>query len=156
METKTEETVLRLITADKLHIPFASLEGKLKRLKPKIASGIDLPTGSYQGQRAYARVVIEDQLKSRSMSEAVDEFCTKYPTHAVVLTQMIEDKRSEKETHLYFGMNEGCRLTADDYLGVLNALGLSQAQARNLYGPIMDASNSIARKRAEERSLLIG
>jgi hypothetical protein len=52
-------------------------------------------------------------------------------------------------------MNDGCRLTADDYLGVMANLGFTEAQARNLYEPLIVTSRSISKKRDEERSILI-
>ena len=155
MNEKTESQLLELIATDRLHIPLSSLDGKLKRSKPKLASAIELPVGNYQGQRVYARVVAEDNMKTRGMSEAVTQFCEAYPKPGEVLTQMIEDQRSVRETHLYFGMNAGCRLTADDYLGVMAKLGFTEAQARALYGPLIETSNRIARKRDEERSILV-
>jgi hypothetical protein len=156
MEKSTESQLLELIAADRLDIPVSSLSGKLKRMKPKLADAIELPTGRYEGKRVYARIEIEDRLKARTMSEAVNEFCEAHPSQGQVLTQMIEDKRAVKETYLHFGMHESCRLTADDYLGVMANLGFSEAQARTLYEPLMDASRRIARKRDEERSILIG
>jgi len=156
MKNTTESQLIELIAADRLDIPVSSLSGKLKRMKPKLADAIELPTGRYEGQRVYARIEVEDRMKARTMSEAVSEFCEEYPAQGQVLTQMIEDKRAIKETHLHFGMYEGCRLTADDYLGVMANLGFTEAQARTLYEPLMDASRRIARKRDEERTILIG
>lgn len=52
-------------------------------------------------------------------------------------------------------MQPGCRLTADDYLGVMTNLGFTEAQARNLYEPLIEASRQISKKRSEERSILI-
>jgi hypothetical protein len=155
MVEQLERQLIGLIAADRLDIPISSMSGKLKRMKPKLASVVSLPTGEYQGERVYARIEIEDRLKARTMSEAVDEFCTQYPNPGQVLTQMIEDKRSVSETYLHFGMQQGCRLTADDYLGVMASLGFTEAQSRALYEPLMGASRSIARKRDEERSIML-
>ena len=153
----TETQLLELVAVDRLHIPLSSLDGKLKRMKPKIADAINLPTGEFRGSRVYARIEVDDRLKSRSMSDAVDEYCETYPAQGKVLTQLIEDKRSVSETYLHFGMQPGCRLTADDYLGVMANLGFTEAQARTLYNPLMDTSRRIAKKREDgERSILIG
>ena len=150
-----ERQVIRLNAIDRIEIPISSLSGKLKRMKPKFASSLDIPNGKYAGERVYARVEISDELKARQMKEAVNEFCEENPKYGQILTQKIEDKRSVRETHMYFGVNEGCRLTADDYLGVMSDLGFTEAQARNLYEPLINASRSISRKRLEERSVLI-
>jgi hypothetical protein len=156
MAEQLERQLIGLIAADRLDVPISSMSGKLKRMKPKLARAIELPTGKYQGERVYARVEAEDRLKARTMSEAVDEFCTQYPKYGEALTQIIEDKRSISEIYLHFGMQEGCRLTADDYLGVMANLGFNESSARNLYGPLMETSRQITRKRDEERSILIG
>jgi hypothetical protein len=157
MTQNTETQLLELVAVDRLHIPLSSLDGKLKRMKPKIADAIELPTGEFRGSRVYGRIEIDDRLKARSMSDAVDEYCENYPAQGKVLTQIIEDKRATSETYLHFGMQPGCRLTADDYLGVMSKLGFTEAQARNLYGPLMETSRSISRKREDtDRTILIG
>jgi len=155
MVEQLERQLIGLIAADRLDIPVSSMSGKLKRMKPKLASAVELPRGSFYGDRVYARIEAEDRLKARTMSEAVNEFCEAHPNQGQVLTQMIEDKRSVSETHLYFGVNEGCRLTADDYLGVMADLGFSEAQSRALYEPLMGASRTISKKRYEERSVML-
>jgi hypothetical protein len=155
MNEQLERQLIGLVAADRLEIPISSLSGKLKRMKPKLAAEIELPNGEYSGQRVYARVEVEDKLKARQLKEAVREYCEKYPKKGEILTQMIEDKRSERETHLYFGTLEGCRLAASDYLGVMADLGFSDNQARRLYEPLIDASRKIARARDEERSVIV-
>jgi len=58
---------------------------------------------------------------------------------------------------MYFGMHEGRRLTAEDYMGVMRDLGFSDGVAANLYPELMDISYKMARKRDEtERRILIG
>lgn len=151
-----ERQVIELVAADRFEIPISSLSGKLKRMKPKLAEKIDLPNGSYFGERVYARIEFEDKLKARQMKEAVTEYCERYPEQGEILNQIIEDKRSERETHLYFGVQEGCRLTAEDYLGVMANLGFTETQARNLYEPLINTSRKISRARKEERSILLG
>lgn len=157
MDSKTERQLVQLIATDRIEIPISSMSGKIKRQKPKLAKEIDLNPwqGKYQGERVYGKLVIEDKLKARKISEAVDEFITNYPKPGEILSQMIEEKRSESETHLYFGMNEGCRLTSDDYMGVMKNLGFSEATANGLYSELIDVSRKISRKRKEERSVLI-
>ncbi len=150
-----ERQLIQLNAMDRIEIPISSMSGKLKRAKPKFAQSLDLPNGRYAGERVYARVEFEDKLKARQMKEAVAEFCEEHPTYGEILTQKIEDKRSVRETHMYFGVNPGCRLTADDYLGVMSDLGFTEAQSRALYEPLINTSRKIARSRSEERSVLI-
>ena len=81
--TDIERQIIQLVAADRLHIPVSSMEGKLKRMKPKLAAAIDLDPheGEYQGDRVYARVEAEDRLKARGMKEGVDRFCQEHPKY---------------------------------------------------------------------------
>ena len=152
-----ERRVIELVAADRIFITTSSMDNKLKRMRPKLAQAIDLPENEYSGQRVYAKIEQDDATgKARSMREAVDTFATRYPKYGQILNGLIEETRVAKESNLYFGINPGCRLTADDYLGVMANLGFTEAQARNLYEPLIDSSRSIAKKRNEERSILIG
>jgi len=152
-----EQQLMTLIATDRIEIPISSLSGKLKRGKPKIAHAIELPKSNYVGERVYARTESKDELKARSMKEAVTEFADKYPSHGKVLYGIIAEKRLQKETHMYFGMRDGCRLTSDDYLGVMKNLGFSEQRAEGLYDELMIVSRNIAKKRGNpERSILIG
>lgn len=159
MANDVERQVIELIAADRLDIPISSMSGKLKRMKPKLAGAIDLDpsNGSFQGQRVYARIEAEDKLKARGMQDGIERFEQEFPEQGEVLRRYIEEERSVRETHFYFGVNEGCRLTADDYLAVMTKMGFTESQARNLYEPIIEAGRRISRKREEaERSVLIG
>jgi len=151
-----EREVIALVAADRTYIPVSSMDGKLKRIRLQLAQGISLPSGEYFGERVFARVDDEDQMKARGMKEGIDEFAKRHPTYAAELKGLIEEKRMNRETHLYFGVNQGCRLTADDYLGVMADLGFTEAQARTMYGPLIETSRAIAKKRDEARSVMIG
>lgn len=154
-----ERQIIELIATDRIHIPISSMEGKLKRQKPKIAKEIDLSEhdDNFVGERVYARIETDDTTqKARSMSEAVNRFAEKYSRHGKILKGMIEETRQAKESNLYFGINSGCRLTTDDYLGVLTNLGFSDVRARGLYEDLIAISRNLSKKRDEERSILIG
>jgi len=153
---KLERQVIELIAADRIFITSSSINNKLQKVRPNLAKAIDL-NGNYFGERVYARVETEDCTeKSRTIREAVNDFAERYPRHGKILNGMIEETRDAKENNLYFGINPGCRLTADDYLGVMSNLGFSEAQSRALYTPLIETSRAIAKKRNEERSILIG
>lgn len=155
--TNIERQLIQLIAADRLDIPISSMSGKLKRMKPKLAQEVNFGGDAYEGDRVYARVRVDDATqKARTMSQAIGVFSEQYPRHGAVLQGLIEETRIARETSLYFGVNPGCRLTADDYLGVMSNLGFTENQARSLYIPLMDASRNISKKRDEERSILIG
>ena len=157
--TNTNETlerqILGMIAIDRFHIVASSLDGKLKRRKEKAAEDLELPNGRYNGERVYARTEFEDKLKARTITEAVAEFCEENPKYGEILTKKIEDKRAAKETRIYFGVNPGRRLAADDYLGVMSDLGFTEAQARVLYEPLIGTSRALEKKRDEERSVMV-
>ncbi|HLD12772.1 MAG TPA: hypothetical protein VJB87_04220 [Candidatus Nanoarchaeia archaeon] len=153
-----ERQVIELIATDRIDVPISSMSGKLKRAKPKLAQAIDLAAydGSFKGERVYARVVDEDVEKARGMREGVNEFGKKYPNYGKILEGIIQEKRKDRERHLYFGVNDGRRLTSDDYMGVMRNLGFSEARAESLYQELMEVSRKLSRQRADERSVLVG
>lgn len=154
-----ERQVVELVATDRLSIPIKSMAGKLDRARPKLALDItNNPdfTGYFQGERCYARVDYEDQMKARGMREGIEIFSAHYPRYGAILNGVIEELRAMKETHLYFGMNKGTRITADDYLDVMTNLGFTPTEAEQLYPRLMDISRKLSRKRGEERSVMIG
>ena len=151
-----ERQVIELVATDRAYIPVSSLDGKLKRMRVGLAQKLKVPNGKYVGERVFARVDDDDCMKARGVKEGIEEFARQYPKHAAILTGLIEEERMNRETHLYFGVNAGCRLTADDYLGVMANLGFTEAQARTLYNPLIETSRAIAKKRDEVRSVMIG
>lgn len=154
-----ERGLLKLIAQDRLEIPISSLSGKLKRAKPKTAKTIELTAkdGEFYGERVYARIEESEEMKARGMREGIEAYCEKFPQHGKILNGLIEEKRIQRETHLYFGLQEGKRMSATSYLQVMNELGFSETQAENLYPALIETSNQIAKKRGNpERSILIG
>jgi hypothetical protein len=158
MNETLERQVIQLIATDRTEIPISSMSGKLKRKKPKLAQAIVLPdTNRYNGERVYANLREEDLDKARGMKEAIALFEQEFPKYGTILRGMIEKKRKLREKHLYFGVKDGCRLTADDYIGVMENLGLSEAAAKALYPEIIEVSRDLSRQRGyPERSILIG
>ncbi len=157
MAYNTERQLIELIATDRIEIPISSMSGKLKRQKPEIArevaEGFNV---RYSGERAYARVEAEDKMKARGMREGIEMFVQEFPEYGAILNTMIEYQRAIKETHLYFGMKDGCRIAADDYREVMTNLGFTPAMAEELYPALMEVSRKLSRQRSEERSILIG
>jgi hypothetical protein len=154
-----EKRILTLVAQDRIDIPISSMSGKLKRRKPTLGQDIKeemQDETSYIGERVFAKISYEDKEKARSMKEAVAEFCEEHPKYGDILKGKIAEKRVRKEEHLYFGVNEGRRLTREDYLNVMADMGYSPAMAAPMYEAIIEASRNISRKRNEERSVLIG
>ncbi len=159
LEQKVERQIIELVAVDRIDIPISSMSGKLKRRKPTTAKGINLTQygGNFTGERAYAFTETEDKMKARGMAEGIEQFSNQFPRYGDILKGIIAEKRVEKETHLYFGLNEGRRLTSEDYKSVMTDLGFSEGMAESLYTTLMDASRKISKARIdEERSILIG
>lgn len=154
MANELERQVIELIAADRIEIPISSMSGKLKRMKPKLAERIEID-GKYNGERVYARVQTDSEMKARGMRDGIDVFKAQYPTYGKILEGMIAEQRVVKENNLYFGMNSGCRLTSDDYMGIMRNLGFSEGTALGMYKEIIDVSRKISKKRQEERSILL-
>lgn len=151
-----ERKIIEVIATDRIYIPVSSMDGKLKRKREKLAKAVHLEGDKYAGERVFARVEEEDTMKARSMKDAISEFAEKYPRHGKILQGMIEEERASRERHLYFGVNPNCRLTADDYKGVLLDMGFTERRTETLYEELTNISRNISKKRDEERSILVG
>jgi hypothetical protein len=156
MDEKLERRVIELIAADRIDIPISSMSGKLKRRKPQMAQGIDLGGKRYNGERVFAYTHGKDELKARGMKEGVEKFEEKFPKYGKILRGYIEEQRTVREQHLVFGMQDGCKVTSDDYMGIMTNLGFTPATSERLYPELMDISRKLKKKRDESyRSILI-
>lgn len=153
-----EHKILELIATDRIELPLSSLDQKLRRAKSASAKHIaeKLSGEHYFGERVFAYTQEEDKERARGMKEAVAEFTAEFPKYGAILVGKIAEKRTLSEKHLYFGVNVGCRITAEDYLGVMQNMGLSESTARSLYPELMDVSRKLAKARDEERTIIVG
>ena len=153
-----EKQIIELIATDIIDIPISSMSGKLKRRKPKLAKEIDLGRNrnNYLGERVYARIEENTTLKARGMKEGIEKFSQNFPRYGDILKWYIEEQRELREINLYFGVNEGKRLTDEDYMGVMKNLGFSELTSRGLYPELLEIRRKLSRVRDEERSILIG
>jgi hypothetical protein len=153
-----EKEIISLIARDRLEIPLSSMYQKIRKIKSSSAKNIAeiLRKTRFSGERTYAFTEDEDKERARGMKEAVSEFCQEFPKYGKILEGKISEKRTIAEKHLYFGVNLGCRLTTEDYVGVMQSLGLSEQTARNLYPELLTVSRKLAKEREEERSIIIG
>jgi hypothetical protein len=152
-----ERQIIQIIATDRIDKPISSMSGKLKRAKSKLAKAVELDGGSFEGSRVYAYVEETDLMKARGMKNGIEAFSNEHPKYGTILKGYIEEERAKTETHLNFGMYEGCRLSSNDYMGVMTGLGFSEGVAEGLYPELMNISYGLARKREETgRSILIG
>ncbi|MFH1365058.1 MAG: hypothetical protein ABIH28_00545 [archaeon] len=153
-----EEEIINLIATDKIYVPISSMGGKLERLRPKLAKQINLSehNNNFTGKRVYARIESEDKKSAKNMREGIEKFKREFPEQGEILEKYIEEERTKKETHFYFGTNPECRLTTEDYLAVMKTMGFTEFSAIRLYPELLETSRALSRKRNEERSVLIG
>ena len=158
MTNNIERQIIEIIATDRIEIPISSMSGKLKRRKPKLAKNLDITEydDNFEGERVYSRIEEENKLKARGMKAAIELFESKYSKHGKILRDLINEQRTLSEKYVYFGVNEGCRLTANDYMGVMTDLGFTEKIAEPLYQELINVSRKISKKRDEERSVLIG
>ena len=130
-----ENEFITLIAQDRLEIPLSSMYQKVKKTKVKAAKNLAERLGNerFESHRIYAFVKEEDKDRARGIKDAVAEFSEEFPKYGVILAGKIAEKRTIAEKHLYFGVNAGCRMTTEDYIGVMISLGLSEQVAKNLY-----------------------
>jgi len=162
MTKEFESQVIELVATDRIFMPFSSADNKLKKVRPKLAIGIyespefqdaDL---TFVGERVYARAETGSKQVARGMKEGIAEFASKYPQYGTILKGIIEKKREASETHLYFGMNEGSRISSNDYMQVMTDLGFTPGKAESLYPELMQVSRNLSKKRGDvERSCLV-
>ena len=156
MKKAIERELIKLIAMDRFDRIVSSLSGKLKRRKSKLAKSIDLKGKEYQGSRVWAREDKESNLRTRGMKEGIAKFCKKDKRRGRILMGYIEEQREVREDYFSFGMQEGCRMTFDDYMEVMMDMGFTFARAKRLYYPLIGSSRELSRKKQEkERSILI-
>ncbi len=156
MEETLEQKMIELIATDRIDIPISSMSGKLKRRKPAYAKAIDLGGKKYQGDRVFAYIDKTDRSMARGTKEGIEKFSEKFPKYGKILNGYIEEQRTVREKYLVFGMHEGCKITSDDYMGVMTNLGFTPATSERLYPELMDISRKLRKKRDEgHRSILI-
>ena len=120
----------------------------------KLTTGLSLSIHPEKGVRVRAPFWVPDLVIRKFVEEKrawIEKHLSKIkPTPTTATTYL------EGEKHLYFGVNQGCRLTTEDYIGVMQSLGLSEQTARNLYPDLLNVSRKLVREREEERSILVG
>ena len=153
-----EQQIIELIARDRLEIPLSSMYQKVKKRKSKDAKSLAtlLNGEEFESARVFAHVEDEDKERARTMKDAVVEFCADFPKYGQILRGKIAEKRVQSEKHLYFGVQQGSRLTTDDYIGVMQSLGLSEQASRSLYPDLLKVSRKLEKAREEDRSIIVG
>ncbi len=145
---------------DNLNIPLSSLYQKARARHKDIA--VDLE-GAVKDEEDFGCAVVrmekKDKKKARAMGDAIAEFCVKHPKYGKELLGMIKRKRISRERHLFYGLEEGRRISSQDYLGAMEDCGLTEGQSRELYPVLLNISRGLKQKKIEKdglRRVLIG
>jgi hypothetical protein len=157
--TESEKLVRKLVAMNDLRIPFSSLYQKNKKFEKEYALGIS----AYAGQKAdfgnsvTAYVSKDEKQKARGMEEGIAEFTKQYPRYGKILQGIVEEKRTENEVYLNYGLNEGYKLNDNEYVSVMRDIGLNDAEASVLFPTLMQVSERLKKKQKEGlREILIG
>ena len=153
-----ESKIIELVARDRIEVPLSSMDQKLRRTRLSLGKELaeDVRDNDFQSERTFAYVTTEDKDRARGMKEAVAEFTEEHPKYGAILKGKIAEKRVSREEHLYFGMQPDKRLTSDDYMGVMQEIGISSGVARSLYPDLMNVSRKLANARQEDRSVIVG
>jgi len=152
-----EEQIRSLVALDDLKAPLSSLYQKMEKRHKGLAASLEGPIDAREDfGNANARLVYENNSKARAMKDGVSMFVEKFPSEGRELQKMIQAKRVVRETHLYFGLDDGRRLSKSSYLGAMESCGLSRDQAEEFYPALMDASREIGTAKYGERTRMIG
>jgi len=163
MVNKNEAKIRKLVAYDNLDLPLCAVHNRLDRRHKKLATSLEAPIddGANFGV-ATAQVRYDNKQKARAVSEAVEEFVTRYPAEGRELQKMIAVKRTMRETYLEYGMPEGSRISTQDYIAAMTDVGLTEAQARSFYPQALELSRTLQRLRGKKttssglRTVLIG
>jgi len=157
--TGVEKNVRLMIASDILYRPLKSLGEKGVRRIEKTAKSISalLKNGSETGERIFAKVEIKsEEEKARTINEGIIEFCSKYPKEGKILNDLIEEKRSQRNKYLTYGLMPNFKLGEEDYVGVMKDLGFERREASSFYPHIISYSKSLGKAYEQsERTILL-
>jgi hypothetical protein len=155
---KYESKIIDLIALDRLNMPLSSMEQKLRRGRLSEAKNIANSVGydGFQGERVFAYVQEDETNKARGMKEAIAEFGEEFPKYGDILKGKIAEKRAVKKNNLYFGVQDDCRLTKNDYMTAMESIGFTDHMSHRMYPILMEVSRNLKQKRNESRNILIG
>jgi len=108
------------------------------------------------GKSVTAKIEQGDKQKARGMKEGIEKFGKKYPKYGRILLGFIEEKRTEREIHLKYDLNESYNLSDSEYVSVMRDLGLTEKEAAHLYPELMSVSERLRKRKKGLRSILIG
>lgn len=157
--TESEKLVRKLVAMNNLRIPFSSLYQKNKKIEKNYALGISNYIGNNAdlGNSVTAYIKKEEKQKARGMEEGIAEFTKQYPRYGKILQGIVEEKRTENEVYLNYGLNEGYKLNDNEYVSVMRDIGLNDQESEAMFPMLRGISDRLKKKQKEGlREILIG
>ena len=154
-----EQKVRKIVAYNDVDTALSSMHARAYRQTRKIAREV---VSSYDSGEdfggASVGVVFENMRKARRLSDAIDEFSDYSPTAGRELKRLISVNRFGAETHLLYGLGTSGDLTVNEYMHVMKSLGLSEAQASEMYEPILEVSQNLMQQKKGSglRRILVG
>jgi hypothetical protein len=150
--TELEAKVRDMVAYDILSKPLSSLGQKAGRRRDKLAGETaKLLREGEEFERVTAYVRRTEEEKARTLREGIDAFSEAHPKYGSILEEMIQEKRTRSNRHLYYAITPGFNLGATDYRSVMRDLGLSPIEADAMYPHLMQLSERLGQ--AGEQSL---
>jgi len=150
--SELEIAVRSMVAYDVLSKPLTSLGQKSDRRKDKL--GKEISTLLREGDR-FDRVVAyverRDEEKARTLREGIEAFKEEFPKYGKILEGVIEKRRSLSNRYLVFGLEDGFKLSPDDYRRVMKDLGMTTVEADAMYPHLLQISDRLGK--AGENSL---
>jgi CRISPR/Cas system-associated protein endoribonuclease Cas2 len=157
--TEVEKNVRLLIASDILYRPLKSLGEKGVRRIEKTAKNISalLKDGSETGERIFAKIEVKsEEEKARTLNKGIEEFCKKYPKEGKILTGLIDEKRSQRNKYLTYGLMPDFKLGEEDYLSVMRDIGFERREASSIYPHVIAYSERLGKAYEQsERTILL-
>ena len=157
--TEQEKVVRKLVAINNLRVPLSSLYQKAKNIEKDFALGIQnyvLQKADF-GNSIQAFIGDEEKQKARGMREGISEFEKQFPRYGRILNGLIEEKRTEREVYLKYGLNNSYTLADSEYVSVMRDIGLTDSEAAHIFPELISASYRLQKKKKEGlRDILIG
>lgn len=153
--TKLETNIRYLVACNILEKPLSSLYQKAKKLKfPYAEESASLIREGISAERVIATIdTKEEEIRSRSMRAAVNEFKTEHPRLGEKLERMIQEKRASKSEVLVYAIEPDFNLGTEDYVRVMKDLGFSRELANATYPHLKEISDNIERAKKKNKHL---
>lgn len=147
--SELENRIRRLVAGDITYRVLKSLGDKGdRRLKKRAKEIVVLLDEEEPNDRFYARIERIEEEKAKTIREGVNAFKKKYKSHGKILEGFIAKTRIERNKNLVYGLNEGYKLSEEDYVQIIMDLGFERREAAAMYPHILAISERL--KKADE------